>query len=203
MTQAINDHCFELSMQRTSIQNVTSDNPALMINSALKISFIDVIFCNNSAPLMLVIGNLVEFRGHVRFSWNSGYGGVILYNCAQINIYSNSTIEFSNNNVMDEDILNIYNDNNQHFMANSGTGGDDISIIVFINNIVNNGGIMVLDIGSRMRLSNTLLIFQNNKCLTSANRHSGILLVLIMLQHFIRPKVSPCLLVTTLHLVEG
>ena len=53
MTQAINDHCFEFSMQRTSIQNVTGDNAALAINSALKISFIDVIFWNNSAPLML------------------------------------------------------------------------------------------------------------------------------------------------------
>ena len=79
---------------------------------------------------------------------------------------------------MDEDILNIYNNNNQHFVANSGTGGDDISIIVFINNIANSGGIMVLNLGSRMQLSNTLLIFQNNKCLTSANHHSGILLVL-------------------------
>ena len=74
-------------MQKTSIQNVTGDNAALMINSALKISFIDVTFWNNSAPLMLVTGNLVEFRGHVQFCWNSGYGGVILYNCAQINKY--------------------------------------------------------------------------------------------------------------------
>ena len=84
MTQAINDHCFEFSMQRTSIQNVTGDNAALMINSALKISFIDVTVWSNSAPLMLVTGNLAEFRGHIRFSWNSGYGGDILYLCTML-----------------------------------------------------------------------------------------------------------------------
>jgi hypothetical protein len=144
MTQAINDHCFEFSMQRTSIQNVTGYNEALTIDSALKISFVDVTFWNNSAPLMLITGNLIEFRGHILFSWNSGYGGVALYSCAQINIYSNSTIEFSNNNIVSEDVLNIYNANSQQSMASSGVEGGDNSIIVFINNTAKNGGIMVL-----------------------------------------------------------
>jgi hypothetical protein len=49
MTQAINDYCFEFSMQKTSIKNVTGYNKALVVESALKISFVDVTFWNNSA----------------------------------------------------------------------------------------------------------------------------------------------------------
>ena len=91
-------------MQRTSIQNVTGCNETLVIDSVFKVSFTDVKFLNNSAPLMLVTGNLIEFKGHNLFSWNSGYGGVMLSNCAQVNIYSNATIEFSK-----EDLLMIFN----------------------------------------------------------------------------------------------
>ena len=67
MIQTANDYCLEFSMQRTSIQNVTGYDEALWINSALKISFTDVTFWNNSAPLMLVAGRLIEFKGHNLF----------------------------------------------------------------------------------------------------------------------------------------
>lgn len=177
MTQATNDHCFEFSMQRTSIQNVTGYNEALVIDSALKVSFMDVTFWNNSAPLMLVTGNLVEFKGHLLFSRNSGYGGVSLSSCAQIYIYSNTTIEFSNNNIAGEALFTVYNDNNQRSVARSGMGGDDASIIAFVSNTAKSGGIMILESNIRMELSNTQLIFENNTCIASANGDTGILLL--------------------------
>ena len=177
MTQAANDYCFEFSMQRTSIQNVTGYNEALWIDSAMKISFMDVTFWNNSAPLKLVTGKLIEFKGHNLVSWNSGFSGVTLSYCAQINVYSNATIEFSNNIVV-EDLLNIYTDDSQRVKVYSGVSGDDISIIAFVNNTAKNGGIMILESVNRMKLSNTLLIFKNNTCITSTNNHAGILLLI-------------------------
>ena len=73
----------------------------------------------------------------------------------KINIYSNATIEFSNNNIVSEDLLSFLNDNYQQSVARSGIGGDDTSIIVFINNTAKNGGIMTLESINTMELSNT------------------------------------------------
>ena len=160
MIQAINYRCIEISMQRTSIQNVTGCNETLVIDSVFKVSFTDVKFLNNSAPLMLVTGNLIEFKGHNLFSWNSGYGGVMLSNCAQVNIYSNATIEFSNNHILKEDLLILNNDFQNNINLHSGMGGDDTNIIAFVNNMAKNGGIMILESINTMQLSNTLLIFK-------------------------------------------
>ena len=69
----------------------------------------------------------------------------MLSQCPQINIYSNTTIKFSNNNIELEDQLRFFDDNSQRVMVYSGVGGDDTSIIAFMNNTAKNGGIMVLE----------------------------------------------------------
>ena len=180
IARALYDYCFEFSMQRTSIQNVTGYDEALMIDSALTVSLIDVKFWNNSAPLMLVTGKRIEFKGHILFSWNSGYGGVTLYNCAQLNIYSNATIEFSNNNIIGENLFYLNNNQFQDIETYTGVGGDETSVIAFINNTARNGGIMILEFVStnKIQSSNTQLIFKNNTCVSSENSHAAVLLLM-------------------------
>ena len=182
---AATHYYFELSMLRTSIQNISSrcNDTTFIIKSISRVSFTDVTFWNNSAPLKLESIRLIELRGHILFSRNSE--GVALYNCAYLDIYRNATIEFLNNNVS-EYVLHLCNIPVRKIEVSVGIGEDGITVLAFVNNTVRNGGVMILDFTSPdssptsvMQLSNTQLIFQNNTCqITSESSRAAILLLI-------------------------
>ena len=183
-TQVTDHYCFEFSMLRTSIENVSSYDEAVMIDSAVKISLTDVTFFNNSAPLMLVTGtNIIELRGRTLFSWNSGYGGVTFSNFAQLNIYPNATIEFSNNNIVMENLLHLVNNQVQDNKAY--IVGDTI-VIAFINNTAKKDGIMILESITFMKVLNTQIIFKNNTCVSSESSHASVLRLMNTPVHLIQ-----------------
>ena len=169
-----------LNIKKTSFQNITdNERYKLKINLALNVSFTDVTFQNNAAPLTIEYVEYTEFKGHVQFSWNSGDEVVIFINCVQMIIYPNATIEFSNNNVRNN-LLHILNNHDRNADFNGYfIEGNETKVISFINNTVNNIGIMILESTitnfNSILLSKTQFIFKNNTCIEAKNRHAAVL----------------------------
>ena len=181
----------KINIKRTSIQNILyNEHYVLEISSALNVNFTDVTFFNNAVPLRIGSVEYTEFRGFIHFSRNSGDGGIIFYNCVQMSIFPNTTIEFSNN-IVRKNLLHIFTNDEYQDTSIIGefVGGDESKVIAFVDNTAKDGGIMILESTNTlntMYLSNTHLIFKNNYCVNSNNNYAAVLLMIhasLILEH--------------------
>ena len=134
----------------------------LSISSATKVLFYDLIVQNSSSSMLYVKANIIELKGHCLFSWNIStdkyyLSGVYFEPEKILLIHSNSKIEFTDNHIIHGSVLYIP----QNVQPDISINNSEIS---FENNIVHEGGIMIVNGLGMMQVLDSQINFVNNSC---------------------------------------
>ena len=89
-----------LSMEGVLVKGFMSSLVALYVDSVYEVSLADIIFWNNTSPLITMNQiDFVEFKGHCKFLYNNGEWGVYISNGRQISLSPQSKLKYFHNNV--------------------------------------------------------------------------------------------------------
>ena len=152
------------------ISNFVHYDFALSVYSTLWVVLTDVVFQNNSSPLMNTDTNSVDFTGNFIVSSNNHDG--VRISKGHVIIHPGSHINISNNR-FGKIGLNLLNCNS----INIGNREDDI-VMFFHNNTINESGIFSI-INTRGRIINVMVSFINNTSIGFEDElgHAGIMLL--------------------------
>ena len=177
-----------IDMVGVAISDMTNSLALVLIECSESVSLTNITFLNNPSPLLYASARLIELKGLIQFTGNTGDYGAVLHSKGTVSVCRGSKIVFSDNHVKHNlfhihiDIVWLNNKLNKVQIISA-------EIVAKNNQAVSAGGIMILEIRGEylyqepqnnerfITMFNSSFKFENNTVNSDDRHYSGILIL--------------------------